>query len=334
MMKKMIYGVDLGWVTQLESMGYRWLNESGEEVDILAASEEMGVNAVRLRVFVNPPYSAFWQKREDETCMLGYCDAESVLEMAERVKVAGMQLMIDFHYSDYFADPQYQLMPKAWEDANEEQLEQHVYGHTKEVLQLLSDHSIVPDWVQVGNEINHGMMWPAGSLEQEPEQLVRLLNAGYEAVKAVCPDCQVITHLASVCSEELCEPFLKNFFAHQGKTDILGFSYYPYWERFKSDKDRLAVYLKRYAAEYHKPVMIVEVGGPDTDEEECYRIVRDAIEAMKEMTNQEEVGVFYWESEAISDILPDHYPLCASKLVGEKTLRYNMALCAFREDQE
>lgn len=332
-MSKMIYGVDLGWATQLESMGYRWLNENGEECDVLTASKELGANAIRLRVFVNPPKTSFWQKTEDVTCMLGFCDGNSVLEMAKRVKEQGMKLMIDFHYSDHFADPQFQAIPEEWADDSDEELEKRVYAHTKEVLQLLAEQDIYPDWVQVGNEINNGMMWPKGGLKDAPKALVRFLNAGYDAVKEVCPDCKVITHLAAVCSEELCEPFWKNFFGNQGKTDILGFSYYPYWENIESNKDRLATWLKRYSQEYKKPVMIVEIGGLDYDEEGCYKIMVDGIEAMKEMKNQEEMGIFYWEPEATSEILPDKYPLCAARLVGDKTLQYNKALSAYRDNE-
>lgn len=332
-MKKMIYGVDLGWASQLENMGYRWLNKSGDETDIFAASKELGVNAVRLRVFVNPPKEAFWQKQENETCMLGFCDAKSVLETAKRVKECGMKLMIDFHYSDHFADPVFQDMPQEWLNDGDEQLEKRVFDHTKEVLQLFAEQGICPEWVQVGNEINNGMMWPKGSLKEAPKQLVRFLNAGYDAVKEVCPDCQVITHLAAVCNEDLCMPFWENFFAEHGKTDILGFSYYPYWEQFESDKDRLSEKLKKYSSLYHKPVMIVEVGGLDYDVEGSYKIVKDCIEAMKEQEGQEEFGIFYWEPEATAKILPDAYPLGAAKLVGEKTLQYNKALQAYRDYQ-
>lgn len=331
-MRKMIYGVDLGWASQLESMGYRWLNESGNETDILTASKEMGADAVRLRVFVNPPKEAFWMKRENEKVMLGFCDGQSVLQMAERVKEQDMKLMIDFHYSDHFADPLFQDIPEAWKDDSDEELEKKVYGHTKEVLELLAEHSIYPEWVQVGNEINNGIMWPKGSLKEAPEALVRFLNAGYDAVKEVCPDTQVVTHLASVCDESLCEPFWQNFFEHGGKTDILGFSYYPYWENFKSDQEKLAGYLKRYAEEYHKPVLIAEVGGPDYDEEESCKIMQDAIGAMKEMEDQEELAIFYWEPEATKEILTDGYPLCAAKLVGEKTLQYTKTLRAYRDN--
>lgn len=329
-MKKMIYGVDLGWAGQLEAMGYRWLGEDGKETDIIGASKELGANAVRLRVFVDPPKDSFWQKREDEMCMLGFCDTENVLKMSKRVKEHGMKLMIDLHYSDHFADPVYQDLPQAWKGDTDRQLEGRVSEYTKEVLTVLAKHDIRPEWVQVGNEINNGMMWPKGDLKESPKQLVRFLNAGYNAVKEVCPDCQVITHLAAVCDEAQCEPFLDNFFAENGKTDILGFSYYPYWERFESDKDMLSGKLKKYSADYHKPVMIVEVGGLDHDEEGSYKIMADCIGAMKEQ-DQDEAGIFYWEPEVTAEILPDRYPLGAARLVDEKVLMYTKTLQAYRD---
>lgn len=330
-MKNMIFGVDLGWVTQLETMGYRWLNEYGEERDIIEISKEMGVNAVRLRVFVNPPEGAFWQKSEKEICMLGFCDAENVLKMAKRVKKNDMKLMLDFHYSNHFADPMYQDLPREWKNDTDLQLEKRVAGHTEEVLQLFAENDIYPEWVQVGNEINNGLMWPRGNLREAPKQLVRFLNAGYDAVKKVCPKSRVITHLAAVCDDALCRPFLDNFFAENGKTDILGFSYYPYWEKFESSKDRLSEKLKEYSDLYHKPVMIVEAGGLDYDEEGSYKILADCIGAMREQERQEEIGVFYWEPEAAAEILPDRYPLCAAKLAGEKILQYNKALQVYRD---
>lgn len=328
-MKKMIYGVDLGWASQLESMGYRWLDESGKETDLLEATKELGANAVRLRIFVNPPREAFWQKQEDETCMLGFCDAAHVVQMAERIKKSGMKLMVGFHYSDHFADPEHQDIPEEWLDDSDPQLEKRIYERTREVMLLLVEHDAAPDWVQVGNEINNGILWPRGSLKEAPRQLVRFLNAGYDAVKEVCPDSQVITHLASVLNDDLCMPFLENFFAEKGKTDILGFSYYPYWEQFESDKDVLSTKLKEYMRKYHKPVMITEVGGLDHDEEGTYKIVSDCIGAMREQEGQEECGVFYWEPEVTAAILPDAYPLGAAKLAGEKTLQYTKALRAY-----
>lgn len=333
-MAEMIYGVDIGWGLQLEALGYSWQNEAGEQKDLLELTKELGVNAVRLRVFVNPPADGMWKKQKNEICMLGFCDSKNVLKMAQRVKKYGMKLMIDFHYSDHFADPQYQDLPEEWKQDTNEELEQRVSEHTKEVLRLLKGHGIEPQWVQVGNEINNGIMWPGGRLDTSPRQMVRFLNAGYDAVKEVCPDCKVITHLAAVCDDAQCRPFLDHFFADNGKTDILGFSYYPHWEPLLSNRDRLTEQLKEYAQIYHRQVMIVETGGLESDEEGSYRLLTDCIHAMQEQDGQEEAGIFYWEPEAASQVLPDRYPLCAAKLAGEKILQYNKALEAYRDSRK
>ena len=122
-MKKMIFGVDLGGRRIIKKMGYRWRDDKGNEADILDILEQLGVNAIRLRVFVNPPEDSFWMKRENEKVMLGFRDAQGVLQMAKRVKEQGMKLMIDFHYSDHFADPVIQDIPEAWKNDSDEQLE-------------------------------------------------------------------------------------------------------------------------------------------------------------------------------------------------------------------
>lgn len=93
-----------------------------KEVEPLAAMKEMGVDAVRFRIFVNPPKDAYWRKDEKTICMLGFCDGQSVLEVSKRVKEAGMKLMLDFHYSDHFADPEYQDIPEEWAQDDAAQL--------------------------------------------------------------------------------------------------------------------------------------------------------------------------------------------------------------------
>lgn len=112
MCKEFAYGADFGWVSQLEEEGVTWVDECGNRTEPVREAVRMGLNAVRLRVFVDPPSESYWAKTSDEKCMLGFCDKESVLKMAGRVKEAGLKLMIDFHYSDHFADPQYQDIPE------------------------------------------------------------------------------------------------------------------------------------------------------------------------------------------------------------------------------
>lgn len=331
MIQNFAFGVDVSWVSQLEEKGFCWIDYEGNKVDPFRAARDMGADSVRLRVFVNPPADGMWWKAlESNYCMLGHCDAAGVLEMAKRVKDQGMRLMIDFHYSDYFADPTLQDIPKEWEDDDYEKLTKRVYQHTKDVLMLLKENDIAPEWVQVGNEINPGVMLPNGSLTEHPKDLVGFLNAGYDAVKECFPECKVITHLAGGENRDLCIPFLDNFFKNQGKTDILGFSYYPYWSQSVSDKELLAGCLKEYNQRYHKPVMITEVGGEDHDEEGTYQLIRDTMDALAELKEQG-LGVFYWEPEVNREMLPDHYPLGAARLLDEHTLQYTKALTAYKE---
>lgn len=329
------YGVDPGWASQLEQQGYRWINEAGKPEDILEISKEMGADSVRLRVFVNPPAEARWQKRENELVMLGFCDAAGVLSMAERAKAAGMRLMIDFHYSDHFADPQFQDLPEAWNGLAADGLCEKVREHTIQVLGLLKEHGILPEWVQVGNEINHGMMWPAGRFEDHPAELVRFLNAGYDAVKEVLPEARVVTHLAELNLVEENAVFFDSMFRYGGKTDVLGFSLYKYWsEMFNHPYTKpVETYLREYRKRYGKPVMISEVGGHYEDPQGTYDVIREGIAAAEAVSGEEGSGIFYWEPETPGNILTDAYPLGAARLVGDKTIQYTKALTAYRDAQ-
>lgn len=334
MSKSIAFGVDLGWLSQLETQGVTWIDENGKVLDPIDALVEMGADSVRLRVFVNPPKEAYWKKRENETCMLGFADAQGVLEMSKRVKAKGLTLMIDFHYSDHFADPQFQDIPEAWKNDDNEGLKRRVYEHTREVLTLLTENDIYPEWVQVGNEINPGLLLPNGSKENS-EVMVSFLNAGYEAVKECCPECRVITHVSGIDKSDWVAPFLEAFFGAGGKTDILGFSHYPYWYKMFGEADGeledLQENLTKFSLKYQKPVMVVEVGGPEDEEKETYDLLCDTIEAVQNVPNQMGQGIYYWEPEVGKDLLPDKYPLGAAVMVEEKKLRFTKAMTAYKK---
>lgn len=333
-----VKGVDLGWLTQLEAAKVSWVDENGDKVDPLRYMKEMGVNGVRLRVFVNPPGDAYWSKKENERCMLGFCDIDSVVRMAKRVKTEGLSLMIDIHYSDHFADPEYQDIPEAWINEDFEGLKEKVTGHTVEVMAKLGEQGIVPDWVQVGNEINNGILRPVGSFRDNPEQLVELLNAGFDAVKKISPDTKVITHLSGLPILDWLDGFLSTFTKMGGKTDIFGFSYYPYWYRLfkpaygKHDKRVLREALEHIVSLYQKPVMIVETGEDQTQGELAKNMLQDIMEILDELPQTDDKGVFYWEPEVGKELLPDGYALGACRLVGENTLQFNEALRAYQRE--
>lgn len=342
-MQNFIYGVDLGWVTQLESRGIRWLDTSGKETDPIAALKAMGANAVRLRVFVNPPKEAYWRKPRKEfegrlvggeECMLGFCDKESVARMAARVAALDMKLMVDIHYSDHFADPVFQDIPKAWEEDGFEEMKRRVAEHTREVLECLTARGVTPEWVQVGNEINSGILLPVGSFAEHPEQMVALLNEGYRAVKACCPQCSVVTHIAGGNNYAACTRFFDTFFALGGLTDIMGFSYYPYWEKITHDERKLREDMAGISAKYKKPLMLSEIGAPEEEEEESYQLLVSTVRAIRAVPDGQGLGLFYWEPDVGADLLPDHYILGAARLAEENRLQFTKAMRAYADSRQ
>ena len=182
-------GVDISWCTELEADGMKFYNLNGEETEIFLLMKQIGLNAIRLRIWVNP-----------ENGYGPWSDKADVLVKARRAQEQGLDLMIDFHYSDYFADPGKQTKPAAWDGLSFSEVKQAVAHHTTDILQALKDEGIEPKWVQVGNETTSGMVWPDGRIDWNlPENqrwlnYVALSNAGYDAVKQVLPDSYVIVH--------------------------------------------------------------------------------------------------------------------------------------------
>ena len=166
-------GADISGTSALEAHGVQLYNAQGEPRENTVLMREYGMNAARFRVWVNPKG--------------GFSSKEDVLKLALRAKEQGMAIMIDFHYSDWWADPGKQNIPKAWEQMSYEEMCQALAQHTRETLQLLKDHQIDVKWVQVGNETTHGFLWPVGRAEENMQQYAGLTQAGYDAVKAVYP---------------------------------------------------------------------------------------------------------------------------------------------------
>lgn len=330
------YGADIGDLSQLEALGYQYVDDNGVQTDALELLKDKGVSAVRIRAFVNPPESYEWTKDNGTTCYLGYCNTDGVIYTAKRAAAAGMDINLVLHYSDHFADPQYQDIPEQWEDATQEELSKYVYDYTYYLMNQLAEEGIYPKWVEVGNEINAGILFPYGSSMTNFEQLTEYLNSGYDAVKAVSPNTKVVTHLASVSSDAVVEGnftwFFDNFAKYGGKTDVIGMSYYPYWTR--ADIDGVTYTLSNLAHLYDKEVMICETGGLESDATGTSALLRKEINALKAVPNDKGVAVFYWEPEVNSAILPDSYILGATELTSSKTLHFTGALNAFQSDPE
>jgi len=146
-------GADVGWLSQMESTGYRFYDADGTEKNCLQLLKDRGMNTIRLRVFVNPSNDR----------INGHCSKDETVAMALRAKNLGMRIMIDFHYSDSWADPGQQNKPAAWASHSFTTLLSDVYNHTFEVLTALKNAGVTPEWVQIGNEIPGGMLWPDGN---------------------------------------------------------------------------------------------------------------------------------------------------------------------------
>lgn len=337
MKEKFAYGADIGWLELLKDKGITWLDEQGNQREVLDILKDSGMDALRFRVFANPPEDPLWEKPDCPSCYLGYTDADSVIRAAKQAQEQGFRIMIDFHYSSYFADPAHQAVPNGWESHTYRELLEDVYQHTYEVMTQLADAGIYPEWVQVGNEINSGIMLPHGSSQHNFSQLAGFLNKGYEAVKTVSPHTLVVTHLAEGQDPQVFQWFFDQFLGtYQGKTDIIGLSYYPYWvgSDYTETIGIVKKNLKDLADRYQKDVMVCEVGGDETDPENSYCYVLEVIKAVKEVPGNRGAGVFWWEPEGNRQVLPDGYPLGATRAVGENQLQFTKAIRAFADGRD
>jgi arabinogalactan endo-1,4-beta-galactosidase len=291
-------GADVGWLPQMEASGYKFYDTDGKEKDCLQLLKDRGINTIRLRVWVNPS--------DDKGS--GHCSKKETVEMAQRVQKMGMRLMIDFHYSDSWADPSKQFKPAAWANHSFSELLNDVYRHTFEVLDTLKSTGIKPEWVQVGNEIPGGMLWPDGSTSNWP-QLAQLINKGYDAVKAVNPSIKVIIHLDEGNNNRKFRTFFDNATKYNVKYDVIGMSYYPYWiqKSYKTTIDDLANNMNDMVARYNKDVMIVEIGEEARLVDETYNMLIAAMKAIKAVPGNRGLGVIYWEPEGANNW--SHYQL-------------------------
>lgn len=278
-------GADVGWLTQMEAEGLKFFAPGSDTpMECMQLLRDYcGVNSIRLRVWVNPDEQ--WNSIAD------------VVAKAVRAEKLGMRTMIDFHFSDTWADPGHQQMPRAWEGLTLPELEQAVAGHVTATLTALRDAGVTPEWVQAGNETTPGMMLPVGAVENG-EALTRLNNAAYRATKAVFPDAKVIVHLDNGYDPWRYDRMFDTLEANGGQYDMIGMSLYPYWaakEGHDGDwrvvADECIANINRLKAKYGRPVMICEIGMPYNEAEDC----RDLIAKM--MTAPVE-GVFYWEPQA------------------------------------
>ena len=291
-------GADISWITEMEKDGQKFYNAAGEQKECTALMKELGFNSIRLRVWVDPDG--------------GWCGAEDVLIKARRAQALGMRIMIDFHYSDSWADPSKQNVPADWTGQDVAGMASAVGNHTSEVLDMLKDNDVDVEWVQIGNEVNGGMLWPTGKVQgREAGNFIKFANAGYAAVKEVYPSAKVILHISNGHDNSLFDWFFNLMKLGAAKYDIIGMSLYPsWWENngwrdWKTNTDLCISNIKTISGKYGKPVMICEFGMPVWEPQKAKEAAQYLLEKTKEIEACH--GVFYWEPQTDGAWKPANY---------------------------
>lgn len=281
-------GADISWLAQMEATGYVFYDENGNPSDCLDLLTARGINAVRLRVFVHPSSHP----------ISGHCSPEETALMAARCRQKGLDVMIDFHYSDTWADPGHQTKPATWAAAPFAALKDSVYTHTYQTIQLLKQAGVTPKWVQIGNEIPSGMLWPDGHVNN-PLQLAQLINSGNQAVKDIDTAIQTIVHIDQGNDNGRFRWFFDLMQQNGAQFDIIGASYYPHWlgTDYTVTISDLGNNLNDMVTRYNKPVMIVEVGGDYWQVQNSKDLLVATIGTALDVPNKQCLGVFYWEPQ-------------------------------------
>lgn len=295
-----IRGADLSWLTEQEQMGVVFHDSLGQAQECMALLKDYGMTAVRLRVWVNHSTG-------------GWCNKEDVVIKAKRAAVLGLHVMIDFHYSDDFADPSKQVTPAAWTSYSIDELKTAVATHTTDVLTALQQEGVTPDWIQIGNETRCGMLWPTGQLWDKSGDLpngwknyASLTTAGYDAAKAIFPEATVIVHIDNAYENN--NWFFRKLKQNGGKFDAIGLSHYPMTKTDWQEMNKLAANnIKLLHGEFNCPIIMAEVGTLAASNQ-----VPTAVKVIADLRSRLDTldyfqGYFYWEPQCYGGWKPAEY---------------------------
>lgn len=344
-------GGDISLLPEYEKAGAKYKTPERKVIaDLLPWLAGEGMNAMRVRLFVNPDdYTG--DDADPNACQ----DLDYILPICQDIKRHGMALMLDIHYSDTWADPAKQWTPKAWQGLSDPELCEKVHDYTLSVLTTLKEAGATPDFIQTGNEISYGMLW--GSPDDKPsdlkktfsgssanwQRLADLLKSAGEACRQICPDALIVIHTERVANQKV----LKNFYEQMDKLgvgyDIIGLSYYPYFHGNMSTLDSALTMLE--SAWPQKRIMIVETGYayawevPGTSQEVDYpysaegqnQFAKDLVATLQRHPSVD--GLFWWwmEYNAYSTGLANWYnaPLFDSR--NGRALPALKTICSFAD---
>lgn len=303
-----ILGMDASCVPALEAGGVKYYDHDGEEKDVYQILAENGINYIRVRIW-NDPFDA-----DGNGYGGGNCDIENAVEIGKRATACGMKLLVNFHYSDFWADPAKQFAPKAWKGMNIDKKTEALYQYTKDSLKKLVDAGVDVGMVQIGNETNGAMCGESAASVGGWGKICKLMNAGSKAVREVCPYALVAVHFANPEKVTNYESYGKNLDYYGVDYDVFASSYYPFWH---GTLDNLSNVLSDIATTYNKKVLVAETSYAfTTDDSDFYgntigegggivkdypftqqgqaNLVRDVIDTIANKTTNG-IGVFYWE---------------------------------------
>lgn len=267
-----VKGMDLSTLLELDRLGARYYDD-GKERDLLDIMKDYDVDTIRLRIWNDP-----WGK-DHESYGAGENDVPTTLEIAKRVSEKGFGVLMNFHYSDFWADPGKQIKPKAWEGMTVAELTQAVYDFTFDTMELFKKEGVNITMVQVGNELSNGLLWPEGKIDVdagigEYDNIAKFVSAGIRAVRKSNPDIPVMIHLDNGGNNELYRRWFDNYTARGEDFDLIGLSYYPFWH---GTMDQLMNNMNDIAERYHKDLIIAEVSmGYTMEDYKAYEKLSDS----------------------------------------------------------
>ena len=308
-----ILGMDASCVPALEASGVKYYDFDGAEKDVYEILSDNGINYIRVRVW-NDPFDANGNGYGG-----GNCDLSNAIAVGKRATAAGMKVLVNFHYSDFWADPGKQMVPKAWKGMTIEEKTEALYAYTVDCLKQLKKAGVDVGMVQIGNETNGAMCGESSASTGGWKKIMQLMSAGSKAVREVFPNALVAVHFANPEKADSYASYGKNLEYYGVEYDVFASSYYPYWH---GTLENLSQVLSDIATKYDKKVMVAETSYAFTPDDSDFsgntigaganvvmeypmtqqgqaNLVRDVVDTVVNHTTNG-IGVFYWEGTWIS----------------------------------
>lgn len=305
-----IKGMDVSMLKEMEDLGAKYFDH-GEKRDIFVILKSYHINAIRLRLWKDP-----YDDMGNSYGGGGNC-FETTAGLAERVMQNEMSFLLNIHYSDFWTDPAKQIKPKSWTNVTGAALEREVYTYTYDVLKELKTRGLLPHFVQVGNELTNGLLWPDGKLP-DYDGMMRLLKRGIAAVRDISEDIKIMIHLDNGGNNAMYRDWFDHAADRKLDYDIIGLSYYPY---LHGTPDELEYNINDISQRYDKDIIIAETAYGFTTESQYDGMIfskemadrvpfaptpmgqslflADLMNRISRVKNQRGKGFFYWEPEWI-----------------------------------